>query len=182
LIIQLDYKGLNNLWYIFKVPIAVFSLSIPWVAIVASNHRSVQSKEQIKTSMQHNLMTVQPVISFSFDIIEDKLLLVFQNKGLGTAQIKSLKLSYEGSLSSTHDLEMKLLNDSKLIKVMEVLEFNPLDSGCYLAKDERFVFVKAHIKQSELTGELLAILKSSIGIEVEYSSLYSEDFSYKYEF
>ena len=44
---QTGFVGLNNAWDIFKIPLALFSLVFPSVALVAANHRSIQSKKQI---------------------------------------------------------------------------------------------------------------------------------------
>lgn len=50
------YTGLNNLWDIFKVPLALFSLVFPSVALVTANHRSIQSKKQIELSIKQNTL------------------------------------------------------------------------------------------------------------------------------
>ncbi|MBD0787215.1 hypothetical protein HUO09_12745 [Vibrio sp. Y2-5] len=52
-----SYKGINNLLVIFKVPLGVLALIIPAVAIIASNHRSVQSAKQIELVNSQNNFT-----------------------------------------------------------------------------------------------------------------------------
>ncbi|MFT5757671.1 MAG: hypothetical protein ACI9LM_002407 [Alteromonadaceae bacterium] len=42
---QWDFQGIENAWDFFHVPLTILSLIIPLVALIASNHRSVQSKE-----------------------------------------------------------------------------------------------------------------------------------------
>ncbi len=50
------FSGLNNAWDIFKVPLAIFSLAFPSVALVTANHRSIQSKNQIELTAKQNIL------------------------------------------------------------------------------------------------------------------------------
>lgn len=52
---QPDYIGINNVLTIFKVPLGVLALIIPMVALLAANHRSVQTREQIKMTNSQNI-------------------------------------------------------------------------------------------------------------------------------
>ncbi len=52
---QPGYEGVNQLLNIFKVPIGILALIIPIWALLASNHRSVQTKEQIALIQEQNL-------------------------------------------------------------------------------------------------------------------------------
>lgn len=56
LIYKSGFVGLNNLWDIFKVPLAVLSLAFPSVALVTANHRSIQSKRQIQLTASQNTL------------------------------------------------------------------------------------------------------------------------------
>jgi len=47
-------EGFNNILSIFKVPLGILALSIPIIALLATNHRSVQSVEQIKVAEAQN--------------------------------------------------------------------------------------------------------------------------------
>jgi hypothetical protein len=49
------FLGLNNAWDIFKVPLAIFSLIFPCVALVTANHRSTQSKKLIELTAKQNI-------------------------------------------------------------------------------------------------------------------------------
>jgi hypothetical protein len=49
------FLGLNNAWDIFKVPLAIFSLTFPSVALVTANHRSIQSKKLIELTAKQNI-------------------------------------------------------------------------------------------------------------------------------
>lgn len=49
-----DYEGINKLVSIFKVPLSILALIIPVVALLATNHRSEQTKAQIIASQQQN--------------------------------------------------------------------------------------------------------------------------------
>ncbi|EJM2215550.1 hypothetical protein NN660_002586 [Escherichia fergusonii] len=52
---QFDSDGFNNFIAISKLPIALLSLSIPFVAVVANIHRTVQTNRQIEETKQKNL-------------------------------------------------------------------------------------------------------------------------------
>lgn len=52
---QFDSDGFNNFIAISKLPIALLSLSIPFVAVVANIHRTVQTNRQIEEAKQKNL-------------------------------------------------------------------------------------------------------------------------------
>jgi len=47
-------EGFNNILSIFKVPLGILALLIPIIALLATNHRSVQSVEQIKVAEAQN--------------------------------------------------------------------------------------------------------------------------------
>ncbi len=48
------YIGLNNVLTIFKIPLGVMALIIPIVALLAANHRSEQTKEQMRLTSENN--------------------------------------------------------------------------------------------------------------------------------
>lgn len=48
------YVGLNNALNIFKIPLGVLALIIPIVALLAANHRSEQTKEQMRLASANN--------------------------------------------------------------------------------------------------------------------------------
>lgn len=53
--LDLTYKGFNNFVEIFKVPISIFALNIPLVAILAAFHKSEQTRVQIRLSESQNV-------------------------------------------------------------------------------------------------------------------------------
>lgn len=53
--LSLTYSGYENFLSIFKLPIGVWSLSIPLVAIVAHIHRTIQTASQIEATKAKNL-------------------------------------------------------------------------------------------------------------------------------
>lgn len=57
LAINLNYIGVNFFVEIFKVPLAILALIIPMVALLAANHRSVQTKEQIQITSEQNVFS-----------------------------------------------------------------------------------------------------------------------------
>lgn len=54
LIYQSGYSGVNKFWDIFKFPISIFALLIPALAVLATNHRSEQTKEVISLTRSQN--------------------------------------------------------------------------------------------------------------------------------
>lgn len=48
------YIGLNNALNIFKIPLGVLALIIPIVALLAANHRSEQTREQMRLASANN--------------------------------------------------------------------------------------------------------------------------------
>lgn len=56
---QTGFVGLNNAWDIFKIPLALFSLVFPSVALVAANHRSIQSKKQIDLTQKNIELSIK---------------------------------------------------------------------------------------------------------------------------
>lgn len=48
------YTGLNNALTIFKIPLGILALIIPIVALLAANHRSEQTKEQMYLASANN--------------------------------------------------------------------------------------------------------------------------------
>jgi len=52
--IDLTYKGFNNAVTMFSVPLSILAILIPIIAILATNHRSEQTKEQIRITSEQN--------------------------------------------------------------------------------------------------------------------------------
>lgn len=55
LILDSTYTGVNNLVEIYKVPLALLALNIPFIAILGAFHKSEQTRLQIKLSEGQNL-------------------------------------------------------------------------------------------------------------------------------
>ncbi|QEW06341.1 hypothetical protein [Nitrincola iocasae] len=51
---KINYVGFNNVLEYFRVPISILAMLIPIVAVFAANHRSEQTREQIKISSEQN--------------------------------------------------------------------------------------------------------------------------------
>ncbi|CAB0151230.1 hypothetical protein PSI9734_01643 [Pseudidiomarina piscicola] len=49
-----DYHGWNHLITVYKVPLGILATLIPLVALLAANHRSVQTNEQIRVTVSNN--------------------------------------------------------------------------------------------------------------------------------
>jgi len=46
------YEGINNAVDVFRIPISILALIFPAIALVATNHRSLQSKKQIENAQK----------------------------------------------------------------------------------------------------------------------------------
>lgn len=55
--LDLSYSGFNHFISIFRFPLAIAALIIPVVALLAANHRSEQTKEQIKVTNSQNIFS-----------------------------------------------------------------------------------------------------------------------------
>ncbi|MDR6163045.1 hypothetical protein [Pseudomonas fluorescens] len=54
LVLKLNHTGLNNALNIFKIPLGILALIIPIVALLAANHRSEQTREQMRLASENN--------------------------------------------------------------------------------------------------------------------------------
>ncbi|WP_067522937.1 hypothetical protein [Endozoicomonas ascidiicola] len=52
--LDFSHSGFNNFLLIFKVPLSILALTIPIIALLAANHRSEQTKEQMRLASQQN--------------------------------------------------------------------------------------------------------------------------------
>ncbi|PTP62419.1 hypothetical protein CWO01_11660 [Vibrio splendidus] len=55
--LSLNYKGFNHFFSVFKFPLAILAMIIPTVALIATNHRSEQTREQIRLTNSQNNFT-----------------------------------------------------------------------------------------------------------------------------
>jgi hypothetical protein len=54
---KLDYDGLHYALTLFRIPIGIVALAVPIFAILAANHRSEQSREQMRLSSEQNIFS-----------------------------------------------------------------------------------------------------------------------------
>ena len=55
--LDLSYEGMNYFITVFRLPLGLLALIIPLVAMLASNHRSEQTKEQIRLANTQNIFS-----------------------------------------------------------------------------------------------------------------------------
>lgn len=103
-----SYECFNFAYQAFKVPILVFSMIFPAVALVASNHRSVQTKRQIDIALEHNELSVRPAIVVAINTGYEGCFIRLENRGVGPAQISELALSYDNEAFEIELLPKKL--------------------------------------------------------------------------
>lgn len=57
LFFDLTYEGFNLFFSVFRFPLALAALIIPIIALLAANHRSEQTKEQIRVTNEQNVFS-----------------------------------------------------------------------------------------------------------------------------
>jgi len=57
LVVDLSYSGFNHFISVFRFPLAIAALIIPVIALLAANHRSEQTKEQIRVTNSQNVFS-----------------------------------------------------------------------------------------------------------------------------
>lgn len=80
---QFDYLGFNTFVEIFRFPLSVLAIAITIIAILATMHRSVQTKEQILNSNKQNVFSnyykhIEEFEKYMNSVIKDKTLM-FEN-------------------------------------------------------------------------------------------------------
>ena len=170
--LDLGYIGVNYLWSMFHVPIAIFALIIPSVALVASNHRSEQSKKQIELALEQNKLSVRPVICSWIHTGKNFLHYEIVNKGLGPAKIDSFSYFINGQKTTQEklekDLEMFLCNESKYQRNIASLAPN-----AFLAKDEKFTAIHIIFEQA-VEADILIRLQERYSLLIHYQSMYGQ--------
>ncbi|AWB57388.1 hypothetical protein [Colwellia sp. Arc7-D] len=137
LIFKSGFSGLNNAWDIFKVPLAIFSLAFPSVALITANHRSIQSKNQIELTVKQNMLKnyydsiddfEQYVESFTF-----KSNLIYRNKRVLYRKI--FPLNTPKSVTTTVDkntlIEIKIYYKNAVHNILKDIE-----NRIYLQKNQ----------------------------------------------
>lgn len=54
---DLSYIGFNHFLVVFRFPLGILAIIIPVIALLAANHRSEQTKEQIKVTNEQNIFS-----------------------------------------------------------------------------------------------------------------------------
>ncbi|MEC6746830.1 hypothetical protein [Pseudomonas qingdaonensis] len=113
---DLSADGLNNFISISKLPLGLLSLSIPLVAIVASVHRSIQTKEQISSAMaQINLAEKKNSLDEYYarekNFVE-KCAFIEKKTGILKVQLKKERVEHTVSISSPHKLFKAIYKDA----------------------------------------------------------------------
>jgi hypothetical protein len=186
---QFDLEGINNVWEIFKIPLSVCSLIIPLVALVAANHRSIQSKKQIETTLEQNRISLRPLLSVDYKRSKDdeELSILLKNKGLGIAKITAFKWEEDdGTASNGYSFGrsvVKLTNERVELEYAEEIR-----SVTHLAKDEDIVLLSYRKLHNPDYGKstdwdfLSHFLHAHGRILITYESLYEESFDYEIDF
>lgn len=179
LILDPSFNGFNQLLDIYKVPLGILALAFPFVAIVASNHRSVQSKAQIRLALDQNKLSVRPVLcdEIAWDIdnfnVETYSLKV-KNKGLGTAKIINHYFLLEDEKFTVEDLKARINQDTES-KAKFIC--SSLESGLYISKDESIEVFRFPCSGLSLNDNMVFNALRGYLMEIEYECLYENTMS-----
>ncbi|WP_345860414.1 hypothetical protein [Shewanella algae] len=113
--LDLSYNGFNSFISIFKFPLGISALIIPVIALLAANHRSEQTKEQIRVTNAQN------VFSNYYKHIEEF------TKYLSERIDKNIDLRYAHSKFYPRASEGDYEIDPKLIDMLALLDQLPND-------------------------------------------------------
>jgi hypothetical protein len=174
---QWDLIGFEYAWKIFHIPITVISLVIPLVALVASNHRSVQSRQQIDASLRQNILSVQPLLICQIDGNAEAAIKTFtvKNKGLGVAKLIGFDLYNNGQKDSLLGLEVYMhTNFPEVIFTTNI----QLKANTYLTKEEGILGFEltSTREDNKLPDELYNYLYR-FEVEMSYQCFYGEKYT-----
>ncbi|WP_016970558.1 hypothetical protein [Pseudomonas tolaasii] len=114
--IDLSAEGLNTFVSISKLPLGLLSLSIPFVAIVASVHRSIQTEAQISSAMtQLDLAKKKNALDEYYareKNLVDKCAFIEKKIGSLRARKKEGHTDHKVSISSPHKLFKAIYKDA----------------------------------------------------------------------
>jgi len=194
--LSLTYEGFNNFFNVFKFPLSMLALIIPSVALIATNHRSEQTREQIRvTNNQNNFtnyykhieefdkyhMQVNKVDKFilSYDIRYLHSVIFDQSKGgiyEPNKQLMSEMVLYSHSVFklfslAKNDDESRLSTLSKFMKTQE--DFH----AKYKVSSPKWSST-IHFSNIGVPDSVYEMLASVIILAVEINSLYKFNTSY----
>lgn len=112
--IDMSSEGLNRFIIISKLPLGLLSLSIPFVAIVTSVHRSIQTAKQISsTNTQIELIKKKNALDELFSREKnfvDKCLYIEKQVGDVDIKLKDCVSTFKFNISAPHALFHKVYN------------------------------------------------------------------------
>jgi hypothetical protein len=147
------------------------------VALVASNHSSVQSREQIDASLRQNILSVQPLLICQIDGNVETAIKTFKvkNKGLGVAKLIEFDLYNNGQRDSLLGLEAYIHKNFPEV----VFTINPqLRANKYLTKEEEVLgFELTSTREDNKLPDKLYIYLYRFKIEINYQCFYGENYT-----
>lgn len=164
--LRLDYVGFNNFLTYFKVPLSLCALNIPIVALLAANHRSEQTKEQIK------IATLQNSFSNHYKHVEE--FEKYYNSHSNTKIIKPTNIRkmhstvFPNSYSGDYQINLKLIESLESICVDIIKKLNTFNKPEYFARQ-----VVADLERQIRVAENKLFLKYNItsGSVFEYDGI-----------
>ncbi|PTP02661.1 hypothetical protein CWN85_08705 [Vibrio splendidus] len=105
---DLSYNGFNFFLSAFRFPLGILAMIIPIVAVLAANHRSEQTKEQIRvTNIQNTFSNHYKHIEEFKKYVEELALEPMDDMRIRRMHKKIFPLSHKGS----HAIDSKLIHD-----------------------------------------------------------------------
>lgn len=155
---DLSYNGFNFFLSAFRFPLGVLALIIPVVAVLAANHRSEQTKEQIKVT------NLQNIFSNHYKHIEEfkKYVESLEIEKMDDIQIRRMHkklfpLSHEGH----HDIDKELINE--LIKTCHSIEEQ-------LKNEDKKISIAISLSKIDFLNNSFLITNNKLSPEMGYDT------------
>lgn len=159
LALKLDGEGFNNFVTIYKVPLSILAFIIPYIAFIATTHRSIQSKEQIITSKSQN------IFSNYFKHLEEFQKYIGVNNSIETSRFKNIRITHRilfadaniGNYSFNKNI-LKVIKEGtkKCVRLLEDLKIEGNDTNnIFFGVQIEFNKIIDAFEGNYLAGELI---------------------------
>ncbi|WP_429933180.1 hypothetical protein [Alteromonas sp. 4B03] len=153
--IEFSFEGFNNLFLVYKFPIAVLALLIPMLALYATNHRSEQMNENMRLlSSQNNFTNFHKHIELFGKHLENN-----QYKDISCNHVSLHKKAFPRDINGTPTFSVTETFEENL-----ALSFNKINELLHsLASNERYQLIETFIQASQM----LRYVENSLSCSIE---------------
>lgn len=160
---------------------SLVSLALAFTAVVFTIKQS-------KASIEHNRLSVRPVICDNFDNLNDTVIYSITNKGLGTAKVSEFRFIFYGKEFNYEEFEIEFKKKyGKYIDPASPFTIASQGDNSYIAKDEKIIILQfSFTKTVSLTEQnkikTLKDIEENHSLEFRYSSLYNTKSEHEFKF